>query len=244
MAEKIEIIAEVGINHGGSFLKATEMVIQASKTGADTVKFQLVDPNFYEKDSELYNIFKQCFLPIEDHIELKKLAEEYGLNYLCTPSDLNMAKLLIEKVGVKRLKIASDSAKDPELLRYIGKNKIGAIISTGHIESASELLELMVRYKLFQEELTFLHCVSKYPCPEEDANLPKIKELINMIPTKIGYSDHTKSIIAPVIALAWGASLIEKHFKIDEDCVDAPLSLNVNEFTQMVKLIREAEKFL
>ena len=41
---KTYIIAEIGINHEGSFKKATKLIKEASLSGADAVKFQIFRP--------------------------------------------------------------------------------------------------------------------------------------------------------------------------------------------------------
>ena len=240
----IEIIAECGINHGGSLQTALAMVHKAKSVGADTVKFQLVDPDFYKQGTELYNIFKECWLPPSDHYKLKREAEKIGINYLCTPSDVNMAKALVEAVGVKRLKIASDSAKDLKLIQYVEQNRLPYLISTGHIGSANDVIEWSKN--LTPEYATILHCVSKYPCPEKDAQLGTINDLVrNLYPEyNIGYSDHTSTLIPAVVAVGAGANVIEKHFKLDTKCVDASLSLFPDDFERMVNLIRQTEKML
>lgn len=234
MKNKVEVIAEVGINHNGSRARAEDMILSASLTGADTVKFQLVDPDFYEKDSELYKIFKKCWLSPQKHIILKGLAESVGLKYLCTPQDAKMAKILFEEVGVDRFKIASDGAKDIELLKYIKSTGLPYLISTGMMDT----VDIDYLYSVLDpKKATVLHCVSKYPCPNKEANLGRIKELLEYFP-KVGYSDHTTSITIPARAVKMGATVIEKHFKENEDCVDASLSLNPKDFKKMVDKIR------
>ena len=49
---------------------------------------------------------------------------------------------------------------------------------------------------------------------------------------------------APILSVAFGAKIIEKHFILDRSIggPDASFSLNENEFKEMVKLVREAEK--
>ena len=37
---KIKIIAEIGVNHNGSFMKAKKLIDKAKLSGADVVKFQ------------------------------------------------------------------------------------------------------------------------------------------------------------------------------------------------------------
>lgn len=243
---KIEIIAEIGINHEGKLEKALDMVRVAKEVGADTVKFQLVDPNFYDKNNseqaELYKIFKRTFLTPEQHKEIKVYANRLGLNYLCTPSDVKMAEALYKIVRVNRIKIASDSAKDSNLVRYVQENKIPYLISRGMIGSANEVIQWA--NGLDSKLATILHCVSKYPTPDTEANLSQINMLKKVLPHKIGYSDHTAGIYAPVVAVGAGATIIEKHFMTEGFEVDKAVSLMPYDFEKMVMLIRKAEKYL
>ena len=51
------IIAEIGINHEGSYSLAKKLIFEAKKAGADAVKFQVFKPNTIvyavEKNSDL-----------------------------------------------------------------------------------------------------------------------------------------------------------------------------------------------
>jgi len=243
MKARCEIVAEAGINHSGDMIKALEMVRTAKLMGADTVKFQLVDPNFYPEGTELYEIFKRTYLSAKDHWILKQEADRIGIKYLCTPSDVNKAMELVEQVGVNRLKVASDSADNDIFLDYMKKTGFEIIISTGGLTDKQKFKTFVEHLADWKERVTVLHCVSKYPCPDKDADLSRITGLGMFFP-RVGYSDHTQGIQAAPIAVALGAQIIEKHFKLDEEGVDAPLSLLPGDFWQMVKLIRNAESML
>lgn len=243
---RVEVVAEIGINHEGKLEKALDMVRVAKEVGADTVKFQLVDPNFYDKNNpeqaELYKIFRRTFIKPEQHKEIKMYANRLGLNYLCTPSDIDMAEALYKIVKVNRIKIASDSAKDTKLVRYVHANKIPYLISTGHIGSANEVIQWS---KNIDPKLgTILHCVSKYPTPDIEADMDSVRKLSQILPHTIGYSDHTQGIYAPIVAIGAGARVIEKHFMTEGFEIDKDVSLMPYDFEKMVMLIRKAEKYL
>jgi sialic acid synthase SpsE len=239
---KIEIIAEAGINHEGNFNVAKDMVLMAKLVGADTVKFQLVDPNFYKKTDPLYKIFKDRWLPITQHKKLKEYADSLGIRYLCTPSDIVMAKALVEEVGVDRIKVASDSAKDMKLVRYIEQKRLPYFISTGEMGSLTEILEWSK--DINPKFGTIFHCVSEYPCPPHKAKISRLKRMDRVLAHRLGYSDHTTGIYAPILGIGAGAEVIEKHFMVNKGCVDEALSLNVDDFKQMVKIIRKVEKYI
>jgi len=91
-----------------------------------------------------------------------------------------------------------------------------------------------------------LHCISNYPASIEELNLRAIETLNKTFNVPVGFSDHSLGLIAPAIAVALGASAIEKHFTMDRDMdgLDHKLSLNPENFKEMVDTIRAVEKGL
>ena len=61
-----------------------------------------------------------------------------------------------------------------------------------------------------------------------------------------GLSDHTLGIAVAVAAVALGACIIEKHFTLSRNIPgpDSSFSLEADEFKEMVKAVRIAEKAL
>ena len=102
----------------------------------------------------------------------------------------------------------------------------------------------MKHVKAGNNDITILKCTSAYPSPIEEANLIMMKQYADDFNVKVGLSDHTTGIVAPLAATVLGASVIEKHFIIDKSIggPDAAFSLDENDFTIMVKSVREAEK--
>ena len=88
-----------------------------------------------------------------------------------------------------------------------------------------------------------MHCVSSYPCANENANINRINWL-KSLHNRIGYSDHTSSTIVPALTVPHGVSSIEKHFTTDKSLPgrDNKFALNPNEFSEMCSNIRIAEK--
>ena len=65
----------------------------------------------------------------------------------------------------------------------------------------------------------------------------------------VGFLDHTDggsafALVAPALAVAYGADLVEKHFTLDrsEKGYDYQSSLNPEDFYRMVELLRQAER--
>ena len=98
------------------------------------------------------------------------------------------------------------------------------------------------------KKLAILHCVSSYPVVESEANLLAIKTLKSKFSDCIiGYSDHTLGILSPIVAVALGAKIIEKHFTLNKSFSsfrDHKISVNPKEMKEMVIKIRKIELML
>ena len=240
---KVYIIAEIGINHGGSIDVAKELIDSAAKTGADAVKFQTyITEKRVAADSPIFDILKGCELPFNIFFELKDYAEKQGLDFFSTPFDEESVDIL-ESIDVGIYKVASFDVVNHKLLRQIATTGKTVIMSVG----MSNLDEIKNAYEILNTKTTniaLLHCISAYPTSEEDANLSVIHGLRKIFDCIIGQSDHTNGIQVPLYAVAAGAQVIEKHYRISEemDCVDAPVSITEAQMTQMIDEIRRLEK--
>lgn len=243
--EKTQLIIDIGINHNGDIKLAHTLIDKVAEVKADVVKFQLVNPDkVYKYDDPLYAIFKKTRLEDKYWPELKKHAEDKGLEFLVTPGDFESLDFLL-KLDVKRIKIASDSAKNFVLVNYALARK-PVILSTGHIGSFEEI-KRYIRSVYQSVPSVILHCVSKYPTPLEEANLKVIDKLVREEENygfKAGYSDHCKGYTAVILAVAKGAKVIEKHIKLGNDCPDSAVSLGVREIRFMIESIRKVETML
>ncbi len=78
---------------------------------------------------------------------------------------------------------------------------------------------------------------------DEEANMVMVKDLAERYNVITGLSDHTIGSIVPIVATCFGAKIIEKHFILDRSIggPDASFSMNEEEFTAMVKAVRETE---
>ena len=120
------------------------------------------------------------------------------------------------------------------------------IISTG-IATYDEIeLAIQTCRNEGNNEITLLKCTSSYPAPIEEANLKMIKKFAQDFRTKVGLSDHTIGSIVPILSIAMGAKVIEKHFILNHSVggPDASFSMDEKEFTQMVLDVRSAEAAL
>jgi len=244
---KTYVIAEIGINHGGNFETARRLIDSAAKTKCDAVKFQtyLTEKRAPKGNQEIYDILSKCELPFSDFEKLKSHADSYGLDFFSTPFDTESIECL-ESIGTEIYKIASFDVVNKSLLRDLSKTGKSIIMSVG----MANFQEIMEAYDILITKvkgLAILHCVSAYPTNEENANLSVISELMSKFSNCIvGQSDHTQGIKVPLYAVAAGAQIIEKHYKIDDDmiCVDAPVSISEKRMKNLVSEIRSLEKIM
>lgn len=259
--DKTYIIAEISANHNQSYEVAKEMVKAAFEAGANAVKLQTYTPQTMTLDvknkyfmidkgtiwdgKNLYDLYKEAYTPWEWQPKLKAYADELGITLFSSPFDKTSVDFL-EEMGVSAYKIASFEITDLPLIEYVAKKQKPIIISTG-IATIGDIQEAVeICKKAGNEQIILLQCTSAYPAPLEDANLLTIPNLAETFGVTVGFSDHTLGITAPVTAVALGARVIEKHFILDRAMggVDSEFSLNVDEFREMVKAIRDTEKLL
>jgi pseudaminic acid synthase len=256
---KTFIIAELSANHSGSLEVAIQTIKAAKRAGADAIKLQTYTADTLTIDCEkddfilksgsiwdgktYYELYNEAYTPWEWHETLFNIAKEEGLICFSSPFDKTAVDFL-EKLNTPAYKIASFEITDIPLIEYIASKGKPIIISTGVATIEDIELAIEACNKMANNQIILLKCTSSYPAPIEEANLIMIQDFehrFNVIP---GLSDHTIGSTAPVVATILGAKVIEKHFIIDRSIggPDASFSMNESEFTEMVNLIREAEK--
>ncbi|HEG43586.1 MAG TPA: pseudaminic acid synthase [Phycisphaerales bacterium] len=252
------IIAEVSANHGQDFDRAVEMVKAAKDCGADAVKFQAYTPETMTIDVDnkyfmidhpewggqtLYELYKKAYTPWEWFPELKKIADDLGVLFLCTAFDKTSVDVL-EKLGIAAHKIASFELVDLPLIEYASKTGKPLIISTG-MGSLEEIQEAVDTAKTAgAKEVILLKCVSGYPAKPEEMNLATIPDMRERFGCPVGLSDHSLGIAASVSSIAFGACVIEKHFTLsrEKQTPDSFFSIEPDELKQLVNDVRIAEK--
>ncbi len=259
MNNKTFIIAELSANHNGSLEIAKQTICAAKEAGADAIKLQTYTADTMtincKKDDfmisggtlwdgkNLYELYEEAYTPWEWHKELFDTAEKEGLICFSTPFDISAVDFL-EELNNPIYKIASFEIQDIPLIKYAASKGKPIIISTGIAKLDDIELAVKTCKDVGNNDITLLKCTSAYPAPVEEANLAMIKDLSERFNVKVGLSDHTLGITLPVVAVAMGATVIEKHFILDKSVggPDSAFSLDKAEFTQMVKAVREAEK--
>ncbi len=256
---KVMIVAEISANHGGNKQIAIDTVRAAKRAGADAVKLQTYTPDTLTLDcdapdfiinngsiwdgSRYYDLYKEAYTPWEWHEELFHVAKEEGLLCFSTPFDKTAVDFL-EELGNPIYKIASFEITDIPLIEYAASKMKPMVISTGIATMDDIELAVGTCRKVGNNDITLLKCTSSYPAPIEEANLCMIRDFTKRFGVKSGLSDHTLGSLAPSLAVAFGAVMIEKHFIMDRAIggPDASFSMDEKEFRQMVKDVRTAEQ--
>jgi len=259
---KVNIIAEAGVNHNGSIDIAKKMIDAAEKAGADYVKFQTFKAeslvttkadkadyqrNLTDKNETQFEMIKKLELDRSVHEILIKYCEDKDISFLSTAFDLESIDLLNE-LNIPIFKIPSGEITNLPYLRHIGLTRKPIIMSTGMstMEEVKSALNTLLETGVEKDQITILHCNTEYPTPFQDVNLMAMLTIRNELGVSSGYSDHTLGIEIPIAAVALGASVIEKHFTLDRTLPgpDHMSSLGINELKAMVLAIRNIEKSL
>ena len=216
------IIAEIGINHGGSLDVAKSMVDLIVHSGCECVKHQthIIEDEMTEEAKEIFppnanksiwDVMKECSLKLDEEQELKEYAENLGLIWISTPFS-RMAADFLDEIDVPAFKIGSGEADNLPLINHIAQKGKPIIMSTG-MQSIKSLKNSVNILEKSGVEYALLECTNLYPSPPEIVSLQGIQELKEAFPkTLVGFSDHS---IGPYIALAsvaLGACIIERHF--------------------------------
>jgi len=252
------IIAELSANHGGDINIAIETIRAAKRIGADAIKIQTYTADTITLDSKkehfkinqgthwdgqfLHDLYKGASLPWAWHKKLFDVAKEEGIICFSSPFDPTAVDLL-EDLGCPIYKIASFEITDIPLIEYIASKGKPIIISTGIADIEDIELAIETCKRVGNNQITILKCTSAYPAEPEDANLLTIQDIKARFNVESGLSDHTMGIEGPVVAVALGAKVIEKHFILDKSIggPDAHFSLDEKEFKAMIDAVRKAE---
>ena len=256
MSKKTIIIAEIGVNHNGSLKLAKEHIVEASKAGADFVKFQLFQSdqlstinakkadyqiNSSKKEETQLQMLKGLELSNSSFLELRDFANRNNLGF-CASAFNETGLNFLKKINVDFIKIPSGEITNYPFLKKVSKSKIPLVLSTG-MSNLNEIKTSLELLKVSKSKLTLLQCNSSYPTPFCDANLKVINSLREIFKVEVGFSDHTLGIEASIAAVALGASMIEKHFTLDKtlDGPDHKASIEPEEFKEMCSSIRNIE---
>ena len=258
---KINIIAEIGTSHEGSFDKAKELVDAAADSGADTIKFQWVyaDEILHPKTGfvklptgniPLYERFKQLECPVSFYKDIMDYVHSKGCKFCCSPFGLRSMQELLE-LKPDYVKIASPELNHYKMLEALrdwrekqkvrGEEVVPVILSSG----VSTLADIDKAVRIVgREGVSLLHCITSYPAPEDQYNIRLVSTLKDILGIETGLSDHSLDpVLVPVLSTACGGTIIEKHFTLSRQTsgLDDPVALEPEQFALMVHTVHQTE---
>jgi sialic acid synthase SpsE len=254
------VIAEIGINHGGSLEEAIALVDAAASSGVEVVKHQthIVEDEMSSvaksvipghTSESIYEIMENCALNEADEVKLKQYVESKGIIFISSPFSRAAADRL-RRMDVQAYKIGSGECNNYPLIKHVAQHGKPVIVSTGmnSIESVRPSVELLREHRV---PFALLHCTNVYPTPPELVRLGAMNQLQEAFPDAVvGLSDHTTSNIPCLGAVALGASILERHFTdtMDREGPDIICSMNPEVLKDLIgqsrimKKVRGGEK--
>jgi sialic acid synthase SpsE len=216
------VIAEIGINHGGSLAVAKEMVRLAAGAGCEMIKHQthIIEDEMTEEaksifppnaDVSIWHVMERCALSLEDEAELKRYTESLGMIWISTPFSRAAADFL-EALDVPAYKIGSGEADNLPLIRHIARKGKPVILSTGMqtIETIRRSVAILDQAGI---AYALLECTNLYPSPPEIVSLRGVTDLRQAFPRAVvGFSDHSIGPEMALASVALGACILERHY--------------------------------
>lgn len=254
----VYIIAEMSANHGNDLQRAIDIIHAAKESGADAIKLQTYTADtltlnhksdfFFIKDGPwknqyMYELYQDASTPWEWHETLQVEAKKIGLTLFSSPFDPTSVEFL-EELSIPAYKIASPEIIDLPLIRKVAQTGKPIIISTGGATLAQINEALIAATNEGATEIALLKCTSTYPAPANSINLKTIPHMRKAFGCSVGLSDHTMGIGVPIASVAFGTSIIEKHFILNREdkTADSFFSATPDEFNEMVKGIKVASE--
>lgn len=252
------IIAEMSGNHNQSLERALEIVDAAAEAGvhalkiqtftADTITIDSDAPDFVISDENslwagrnLYNLYEEAHTPWEWHKPIFDRCREKGIIPFSTPFD-DTAVDFLETLDMPFYKIASFENADLPLIKKVASTGKPMIISTG-MASVGEL-EATIRtaHENGCKDIILLKCTSTYPATPENTNISTISHMRDLFEVQVGLSDHTMGLGVSVASVAFGATVIEKHFTLSraDGGVDSDFSMEPAEMELLVQETKRA----
>lgn len=251
------LIAEIGINHNGSVKLAKKMIDLAKKYNFDCVKFQKRDLNICipEKQKSIIketpwgtisylDYKKKIEFSVNDYKKIDLYCKKKNIKWFASCWDKN-SQILMRKFKNKYNKIASAMVTNTKFLDLVSSEKKLTFISTG----MCKLEDIKKAAKIFKKNkcpFVLLHCVSTYPCPEENLNLLMIKSLKKTFKCKVGYSGHESTVSPSILAWYLGASVIERHITLDRAMwgTDQAASLSEDGLKNLTNILNKSQLVL
>lgn len=254
-SDNIHIIAEAGTNHNGKLRKAQNLAEIAFKSGANSVKYQIIYPwglylpGVYEyghyEIQEVIKLREESVMSDYEYAALVEYCQEIGIQFSASVFDVKGLELLAS-FNPSYIKIASCDLNNIRFLCQVAEKGRKMILSTG-MSSMSDIEKSINELdRIGFCDIVLMHCVSIYPAKLSQTNLSFIDELRTNFNFEIGFSDHTGDSIAACIAMSKGATWFEKHFTENKQQrgLDHAYAVEQDELTIYVQNLKDASRSL
>jgi sialic acid synthase SpsE len=245
------VIAEIGLNHGGSLSRAIEMVDAAADAGASAVKLQTLYADrlvaascpapAHVRASSLRDFFAEFELDLDAHRVVVERARRHGLAVMTTPFAEDVVPAL-DQIGFDAYKVASGDITYLGLIARLAATGKPLVISTG-MSTLSDVAAAIGAARAHRgRDLAVLHCVSAYPTPPIAENLRAIRTLADAFRVPVGLSDHGGGLPSAVAAVALGATIYERHLVLpgDTTAIDTAVSSTPEQLKTIVQAMEQA----
>jgi N,N'-diacetyllegionaminate synthase len=262
--EPVFIVFEAGPTHDG-VKTAKALVTHAARSGANAIKFQIVDPDRLVADRKqpfsyevlvdrasgktetvvepLYDILMRRVLSKDQWREVKATSDREGLAFFATVTFDDEVALLAE-LGCHSIKIASGDVNHYPLIRLAARTGMCLQLDTGN-SSLGEIEAAVDVIRSEGNESIIIHqCPSGYPARLDSINLRIIQTLRQMFPYPVAFSDHTPGAVMDIAAVAMGANLVEKTITLDRmtRSIEHVMSIEPSEMVQFVDTIANVQR--
>ncbi len=250
--KKPYLIAEIGINHNGSINLAKQLILLAKKYNFDCVKFQKRDLNICIPEHQK-NIFrdtpwgnityfdykKKIEFSITDYKKIDRFCKKIGIDWFASSWDQNSQKQM-RIFNFKYNKIASAMITNTPFLEMVAKERKKTFISTGmcNIKTIEKAVRIFKKNKC---QFVIMHCVSTYPCPEDQLNLNLINTYKKKFKCNVGYSGHESTVSPSIVAVMMGATVLERHITLNRSMwgTDQSASLQAEGLRNLTSVIEK-----
>ena len=261
IGEEGYIIAEIAQAHDGSLGTCFAYAKSAKKIGCNAIKFQLhiaeeeslPSEKFrvknFPQDNSRFEYWERTSFTFDEWKSLRDYCHELGINFILSPFSEEALNWCI-KLKVNAIKIGSGEVSNQLFLKKVA-NKLDTRIPIFLSSGMSNYKELGNAFEILSQKNRLVYpmqCTSKYPTVPKDWGLENIQIMKNKYRTKIGFSDHSGEIFAPLAAVTLGAEIIETHLVFHKECFgpDTSSSLSLEDMKKLVdgiRLIKESMSY-
>jgi len=243
----LSIICEIASAHGGSADSIQKLLSAANSTNADWVKIQIYNfDNLIARGNDNFSELKDIELHPKEWLNVIHYVATLRIRLIVEVFDFPSLRLIESEEAVDAYKIPNSDITHKDFVDAIFSQGKPVFVSIGGA-TLREIDAIVEHGSLFPNvELTLIHGIQSFPTRIEDSSLDKIHSLRERYDCAVGYADHVDaeyteiSRTIPAMAIAAGASVIEKHLTLDrsEKGYDYYSALNPTEFSEFVNHLR------